>query len=112
MKSGFYLLVTLQLLLIVHGWTSMEYVTMDPSDPTFCISDDPLVGRLKLGESKSLHPHRCVRATCHQGLIRKAGCGKLAATAPYVIGPEDLSQPYPMCCPKLIRLDHTLTSNL
>ncbi|KAB0797068.1 hypothetical protein PPYR_08062 [Photinus pyralis] len=97
------LLLISQLLLIVNGWTSRAHVPMDPNDPTFCLSDDPLIGRLKLGESKSLHPHQCVRATCSPGMIQRAGCGVIGATPPDFIGEPDLSKPYPDCCPKLIR---------
>ena len=90
------------LFLIVHGWTSIEKVEMDPDDPNVCVSNSPHIGKLKLGETKSLHPHMCARATCTTGMIRKAGCGVVGAEEPCKVVAGDLSKPHPDCCDDVV----------
>ncbi|KAB0802174.1 hypothetical protein PPYR_04360 [Photinus pyralis] len=86
--------------LIVHGWTAREQVEMDPNDPDVCVHET--IGRFRVGESKSLHPKQCIRATCERGMVSKAGCGTVLTKPPCHVGSTDLSKPYPDCCPKVI----------
>ncbi|KAF5305240.1 hypothetical protein FQR65_LT07779 [Abscondita terminalis] len=86
---------------VVYSWTSIEPLTYDPNNPGKCVSKDPVVGTMKVGEIKTVEG-RCVRATCGSGQISYAGCGVISGPEGCKEGPEDLSKPYPDCCPKII----------
>ncbi|KAF5305241.1 hypothetical protein FQR65_LT07780 [Abscondita terminalis] len=86
---------------VVYGWTSLEEVSVDPNNPDVCVSKDSGVGTMKVGETKTIKG-QCVRAICGSGMISYAGCGTIAGPPGCKEGPEDLSKPYPACCPDIV----------
>ncbi|KAB0794968.1 hypothetical protein PPYR_11807 [Photinus pyralis] len=80
---------------VALGWTSLEQV---PVNSEYCESSDPSTGKVKIGESRPATG--CVRITCSPGLIQFAGCGVASVSKPCYMGEEDLSKPYPDCCPQ------------
>ncbi|KAK4875305.1 hypothetical protein RN001_011727 [Aquatica leii] len=81
---------------VAYGWTSLERVPIDPANPDLCVNEK--IGTMKDGETKTLQGE-CVRASCSPGVISYAGCGVIGLREGCVLGPEDLSKPYPDCCP-------------
>ncbi|KAB0794965.1 hypothetical protein PPYR_11804 [Photinus pyralis] len=95
MKMQIALVLSFALFSAALGWTSREQVEVDPEK---CVSSDPNVGTLKVGISTL--PDSCVRATCRPGMIDLAGCGVGSVGKPCYMSGEDLSKPYPECCPR------------
>ncbi|XP_028131240.1 uncharacterized protein LOC114326953 [Diabrotica virgifera virgifera] len=100
MKAYFVFLIVAVTFLHVEGW-----VAITPSDKGTehlgdCYSSDKGIGSMKFGEKKQQEGH-CVQLTCSSGTryIHEAGCGSVGAEPPCVVTSEDLSKPYPDCCP-------------
>ncbi|KAB0801799.1 hypothetical protein PPYR_03985 [Photinus pyralis] len=99
MKLLAILLFIFGICLMAHGWTSRAHVEMDPEDPEVCLYEK--VGKFRVGESVSLHPNTCAEATCGHGIVTTHGCGVVDAKPPCIVRRENLSKPYPDCCPTI-----------
>ncbi|XP_031354643.1 uncharacterized protein LOC116179075 [Photinus pyralis] len=97
MKSLLVLLFISGTICFAHGWTETIPVDMDPDQPNVCVYEP--AGKLRVGETKPLLPTRCACAACSHQLITLVGCEAVAAAPPCVVQPEDLTKPYPLCCP-------------
>ncbi|KAK4875304.1 hypothetical protein RN001_011726 [Aquatica leii] len=81
---------------VVYGWTALENIPLDPANPDVCVNSR--IGTMKVGETKTV-AGECIRASCSPGQIDYAGCGSVGVPKGCFLGVEDLSKPYPDCCP-------------
>ncbi|XP_072388939.1 la1-like protein 13 [Diabrotica undecimpunctata] len=102
MKTYFVFLIVAVTLLNVEAW-----VTLMPSDRGTehlgdCYSSTEGIGSMKLGEKKQLKGG-CSEVKCSENrYIEQTGCVSDLVNRPGCqILPEDLSKPYPDCCPQL-----------
>ncbi|KAF2894383.1 hypothetical protein ILUMI_11796 [Ignelater luminosus] len=102
MKSPLTFIISALLLCnIAHGWTALEQTDNSKDHPGHCYSETKGVGAMELGEEKT-QEGACVRVSCGQGgLIQYAGCGTVSGPEHCKVTDEDLSKPYPDCCPHI-----------
>ncbi|KAF5305239.1 hypothetical protein FQR65_LT07778 [Abscondita terminalis] len=89
------------ILVTTFAWTSIEITPIDENEPDVCVSKNVEVGKMHFGESKRLS-NNCVKVECGRGKIVYAGCGSIEVDSACTIEPENLSLPYPDCCPRPI----------
>ncbi|XP_072376015.1 uncharacterized protein [Diabrotica undecimpunctata] len=101
MKAYSILLIVAITVFNIEAWTGII-----PSDPGtehlgYCYTTLHDIGSMHYGEEKQ-QKGQCVRLICSDDRrIQQAGCGAALTEPPCTILPQDLSKPYPKCCPRV-----------
>ncbi|KAF2894384.1 hypothetical protein ILUMI_11797 [Ignelater luminosus] len=87
------------LFFVSNGQVLVEPSDNIPDHPGYCYSEKEGVGAMERGEVKT-QKGKCLEIEClEHGYIQYSGCHPVAIPGRCKYIPEDLSKPYPDCCP-------------